>query len=196
MRLLSSSLSLTAFAAAIAVGVRNNERESLSLENADSESSLPTKWEPYPSNRKHTPKPAPVAPHHDLIDLTQSLALSHRQQREIHPALLRARPEYTPSVPYLTLGSSQPTFLGPPLGRADFEDALFAILDGEQQLDYVAAVTESDAWWRSLISRLEADLENQTDPLDQLPTPGPPLPGPIAPSPNRGRQLTLPPTEE
>ena len=100
------------------------------------------------------------------------------------------------TIPYPTLDCSEPTFLGPRLDRADFEDTLFAILDGEQQLDYVADVTESDAWWRSVISRLEADLENQTDPVDRLPAPARPLPEPIAPSPNRDRQLTLPPTEE
>jgi hypothetical protein len=41
--------------------------------------------------------------------LTRSLGLSHQQQRETHPALLRARPEYDPAIPCLTLDSSQLT---------------------------------------------------------------------------------------
>lgn len=192
MRSLHSSLGITAFAAAMAVGVRTNSPHPLENAGANLEitATIQHPRSPTPSERRHPHKTAPNPRHRDLHRLTQTLGLSIQQQKDIHPALLRSHPDYDPSKLYRTLASDLPVFLGTPLSRPDFEDHLFAILDGEQQLDYVAATTEADAWWRSVISRLEADLDSGTNPSDRLPSPQP------SPAPNRGRTLTLPPSTD
>jgi len=89
--------------------------------------------------------------------------------------------------------------LGPKLSRASFEDHLFSLLDEDQQLDYAASVVEREIWWSSIISRLEADLENQTNVQDQLPSPetydSPEEPIEPQPSGHRGRNLFNPSPE-
>lgn len=202
MRLFPSSLGVTAFAAAIAVGVRTHtipeetartaELEMLAIAESHRLSDRNGSLHP-----RHEPSTRPE--YHNLSRLTKTLGLSTPQQEIIHPALLRSHPHYQPDRPYLVLGTKHPVYLGPPLTKRDFEDQLFAILDGEQQLDYVAATTEAEAWWRSLISRLEADLESQTNPVDDLPSPHAPepsVPDAVVPSPNRGRALVLPPSTD
>lgn len=196
MRFLHPSLGLTALVAAFAVGLRTEEASRRELPDSeanltilphssrDAQSSHPKTT----SSRKiRTRVPLPD-PH--LEDLSRTLSLSHTQQADIHPAILRASLNYDPEQPYSTAFHDAPRFLGPPMTRADFEDALFAILNVDQQLDYAASVTEKEAWWNSVISRLEADLESQTSPTGQLPTPPPPT---SAPSQGRDRQLQLPP---
>jgi len=194
MRLLHPSLGLTALVAAFAVGLRS--KEAISGETDQSRSPLPAFDRPHPSERAHLPssrQPIKREPLPDprLEELARTLSLSHRQQAEIHPAIIRASFGYDPDKSHPLIEGEPARFLGPPLTRADFEDALFAILDVEQQLDYAATATEKEAWWRSVISRLEADLESQTSPAAQIP-PSPP----VTPSQGRNRKLQLPPSTD
>jgi len=112
------------------------------------------------SQRKRVRREAPENIPHELARLTKTLALSTPQQEKIHPALLRTRSDYDPARPHLVLGSDFLQLLGPPLGRADFEDVLFAILDGEQQLDkHITAVSEADSRIPGLATRLFFNLD-------------------------------------
>ena len=196
MRLLHPSLGLTALVAAFAVGVRVDEGTPQNTEtsstfqsaNGDRETATSSQRPPLLSTRpRRSGDRDPPDPR--LGDLTEALALSRSQQKEILPAIIRATYGYDPRQAYHIDRAEPARLLGPPLARADFEDALFAILDVEQQLDYAATVTEKEAWWRSVVSRLEADLENHTTPLPSLPHP----PLETSPSTGRGRTLQLPP---
>lgn len=197
MRFLNPSLGLTALVAAFAVGLRSEEvifgKEKTPANQANP--FLP----PAPSERSRTLSSRPPSKREKLPDprleeLTRTLALSHEQQVQIHPAIIRASFGYAPRKAYSLFKGDVPQTLGPPLSRADFEDALFAILDVDQQLDYAATATEKEAWWRSVVSRLEADLESHTSPAEQLPPPPPPEP--VAPSRGRDRHLQLPPATD
>lgn len=197
MRLLNPSLGLTALVAAFAVGLRSEEAIFGDSEAPPSRSDsflppIPSERNRPLSTRSHSKREKPSDPR--LEELTHTLALSHQQQIQIHPAIIRASFGYDPQKAYPLFQGDVPQLLGPPLSRADFEDALFAILDVEQQLDYAATATEKEAWWRSVVARLEADLESQTSPAEQLPPPPPPEP--VAPSRGRDRQLQLPPVTD
>jgi hypothetical protein len=196
MRLLHPSLGLTALVAAFAIGLRSEE--AIFGKSSQRRSSLPAFDRPEASGMVPLPSsrlPSKREPLSDprLEELAHTLSLSHRQQAAIHPAIIRASFGYDPEKAHVLIEGEPARFLGPPLTRADFEDTLFAILDVEQQLDYAATATEKEAWWQSVISRLEADLESQTSPAAQLPLP---LPPPVVPSQGRNRRLQLPPATD
>jgi hypothetical protein len=106
-----------------------------------------------------------------LGELTETLFLDQDQIEKLRPLILRATPGYLPENRYASFqpNASANSPLGPPLLRSHFEDQLFALLDGEQQLDYAASVAEREVWWSNIIARLEADLENHTSPEEDLP---------------------------
>ncbi|MBC8148801.1 hypothetical protein OAF84_01485 [Akkermansiaceae bacterium] len=106
-----------------------------------------------------------------LDELTETLFLDRDQIEKLRPLILRATPGYLPENRYASFqpNASANSPLGPPLLRSHFEDQLFALLDGEQQLDYAASVAEREVWWSNIIARLEADLENHTSPEEDLP---------------------------
>jgi hypothetical protein len=106
-----------------------------------------------------------------LDELTETLFLDRDQIEKLRPLILRATPGYLPENRYASFqpNTSANSPLAPPLLRSDFEDQLFALLDGEQQLDYAASVAEREVWWSNIIARLEADLENHTSPEEDLP---------------------------
>lgn len=113
-----------------------------------------------------------------LGELTETLFLNQDQIEKLRPLILRATPGYLPGKRYASLqpNASATSPLAPPLLRSDFEDQLFALLDGEQQLDYAASVAEREVWWSNIIARLEADLENHTSPEENLPASSGPTP--------------------
>ena len=113
-----------------------------------------------------------------LGELTETLFLNQNQIEKLRPLILRATPGYLPENRYASLqpNASATSPLAPPLLRSDFEDQLFALLDGEQQLDYAASVAEREVWWSNIIARLEADLENHTSPEENLPASSGPTP--------------------
>ena len=203
MRILHPSLGLTALVAAFAVGLRTEEATSRDSASSEDGRAIHSSRSHQSTERRTTHRQARQRlekerlPDPRLEELTKTLGLSHRQQAIIHPAILRATFGYDPETPYQVIREESPRHLGPPLTRADFEDALFAILDVDQQLDYAATVTEKEVWWNSVISRLEADLENQTSPVNQLPTPlAPEPPSQLAPSQGRDRLIPLPPATD
>ena len=106
-----------------------------------------------------------------LGELTETLFLDQDQIEKLRPLILRATPGYLAENRYASFqpNASANSSLGPPLLRSHFEDQLFALLDGEQQLDYAASVAEREVWWSNIIARLEADLENHTSPEEDLP---------------------------
>lgn len=192
MRFLHPSLGLTALVAAFAVGLRTEEsnfRKNPSTKTTSSAFHHTSSTEASRSSSSRRPqKKREEHPDPRIEELTKTLALSRDQEAQIHPAIIRATFGYDPKTSYQLTRSDTPQFLGPPLTRADFEDALFAILDVEQQLDYAATATEKEAWWQSVVSRLEADLESETSPVEHLPPPAT-----STPSQGRDRQLQLPP---
>ena len=113
-----------------------------------------------------------------LDELTETLFLDRDQIEKLRPLILRATPGYLPENRYASFqpNTSANSPLGPSLLRSDFEDQLFALLDGEQQLDYAASVAEREVWWSNIIARLEADLENHTSPEEDLPASSGPTP--------------------
>jgi hypothetical protein len=196
MRFLHPSLGLTALVAAFAVGLRTGEDAPSPLSSQSGSTPSPSfqigqSEQPRKISVSRTLQPREQLPDPRLEELTRTLSLSKDQQTKIHPAVIRATFGYDPEKPCFSLANDSPLLLGPPMTRADFEDALFAILDVEQQLDYAASVTQKEAWWQSVISRLEADLENQTSPSGHLSSESEP-----APSQGRNRQLQLPPVTD
>ena len=195
MRFLHPSLGLTALVAAFAVGLRTEESPSgESLPPTTSTTTFrpaSSSENPRSISSRREQRTRAEYPDPRLKELTRTLALSFDQQAQIHPAITRATLGYDPGMSYPLYQSDAPQFLGPPLTRADFEDALFAILDIEQQLDYAATTTEKEAWWQSVVSRLEADLDHQTSSAKHLPPPATPVP-----SQGRDRLLQLPPATD
>ena len=193
MRHLTSSLGLTLLAAAVTVGVASREKEETSnsrpgtsLHPAPASSILPAH-----SFAEETVAQVPqISVDHDgqdlqeyasveemaharLIELSADLYLTSSQERAIEPAVLRVTHGYSPEKTYKLSGGSIYQNIGPPLTRAAFEDYLFSLLDGEQQLDYAASIAEREAWWADIISRLESQLEEETSPVEGLPVPPP-----------------------
>lgn len=200
MRFLHPSLGLTALVAAFAVGLRT-ERKETALPLATSQGNAQSPGfhrgeigHPRRASVSRTLQAKKELPDPRLEALTHTLSLSKDQQAQIHPAIIRATYGYDPKIPYSSLANELQTLLGPAMTRADFEDALFAILDIEQQLDYAASVTQKEAWWQSVISRPEADLGNQTSPGNHLPDPA--FESVPLPSQGRDRQLQLPPVTD
>jgi len=178
MRSVTTSIGLTALAIAVALGVMTEKDKS------------PTKGQKSPEKAKARKIFSDVRYDHRaarprravsneveklacsrLDELAETLFLNPDQIEKLRPLILRATPGYSPENSYASFlpNASANSPLGPPLLRSYFEDQLFALLDGEQQLDYAASVAEREVWWTDIIARLEADLENQTSPEENLP---------------------------
>jgi hypothetical protein len=111
-----------------------------------------------------------------LEELTTQLGLSANQQDKIFPLLVRSSPHYDES---LRLAGSE-RHPGTPLSRLAADEALHGLLDPYQQVEFELAGAERDLWWSDVISRLEQDLNDSTQP-DTLPAVGN-----EAPAPNHG----------
>jgi len=225
MRYLTSSLGLIVLTAAMAVGVMSRKKTHTGLSallpasrkpNSSTPSSIPpdqrtgiNAQDPRPNETYlaygDTPDEITLLAKTHLEELTANLSLSQSQRRKLLPLILRSSPGYedTHSYPLRSQSGVVHANLGPKLSRASFEDHLFSLLDEDQQLDYAASVVEREIWWSSIISRLEEDLENQTNVRDHLPPPGAhdppeePEDVPIEPQPSghRGRNLFNPSPE-
>lgn len=108
-----------------------------------------------------------------LAELTEQLALSADQQNKIFPLLVRASPHYDESLRLV----GQQQHPGGPLNRIAADELLHALLDPYQQVELELGEAEKELWWSDVISRLEEDLHNATQP-DQLPAAGSPPPPP------------------
>ena len=180
MRSLTSSIGLTALAFAVALGLITDKEEP-QTENAKSPSKSKTRKVVSNASNDHRPSrsPRPVLNEVETLafsrleELTETLYLNPDQIEKLRPLILRATPGYSPENHYASFqpNASANSPLGPPLLRSYFEDELFALLDGEQQLDYAASVAEREVWWSDIIARLEADLAHQTSPEEDLPAP-------------------------
>lgn len=104
-----------------------------------------------------------------LAELTEHLALSERQQDRIFPLLVRASPHYDESLRL----AGHPHHPGAPLSRAAADELLHGLLDPYQQVEFELLEAEKELWWSDVISRLEQDLRDSTQP-DQLPAAPPP----------------------
>ena len=183
MRSITSSIGLTALAISVALGVMTDKDEH---QARNSKSPEKTKARKVVSTQGRNDHPASRSARRvlneteslsfDRLDeLTAALSLSQHQIDELRPLILRASPGYVEEHQYPsfhpTTSANSP--VGPPLLRPEFEDRLFSLLDGDQQLDYAASIAEREVWWTDIIARLEADLDQQTSPEENLPAPAP-----------------------
>ncbi len=219
MRHFTSSLGLTLLAAAVTLGVVSREKKELSerqtIKPVDSlsppSSSLPS-YSPVNLAQDSPPSPTALRDFQEyasvenmaqarLAELSAELYLTATQEQAIEPAVIRMTHGYSSEKAYRLSAGTIHRNLGPPLSRAAFEDHLFSLLDGEQQLDYAASIAERDAWWSDIISRLESQLEAETSPNHDLPSPSPSPPPTPEPSKtpgtiHPGRNLFQAPTRE
>lgn len=119
--------------------------------------------------------------------LADELRLSDQQQRDIFPLLARSHPDYNSSVRLIGVTPGRID----PLAKRSAEKQINKFLSPDQQLELEIMALEADAWWRDIISALEKDLHESTQPLatgeapDHDPTPpdnAPPTPS-LAPPP-------------
>ena len=95
-----------------------------------------------------------------LRALTEQLDLTSDQQAQVFPLLARSTPQYDESLE-IAGGAS-----GGALTRRDAEAGIHEILDADQQGEMIESIAEKDLWWSEVISRLEEDLAQSTDPGD------------------------------
>ena len=183
MRSFTSSIGLTALAVAVALGVMKNKDEP-GLESSQSPEKAKARKVVFhsrsinpriPGTKRPEPNKVESLAFDRLNELTETLSLSQHQIDELRPLILRVTPGYVEenSYPSYHPTASANSPVGPPLLRPEFEDRLFSLLDGDQQLDYAASVAEREVWWSDIIARLEADLDRQTSPEVDLPAPAP-----------------------
>ncbi|MGJ8698238.1 MAG: hypothetical protein ACSHYF_18095 [Verrucomicrobiaceae bacterium] len=177
MKFASPALGLTLLAAAAGVGVLKHGEEQTTTTGSSSG--------PLPAHHVSTRHPAPSRPgtytsHPALTEeentlvrialkqvgqqldtFDEELHLTSKQRRSLLPLLIRTHLDYSPYLPFPTGKHGRFELLGPPLNAADFEAGLASLLSPDQSLIRAAEHAERDAWWTSIISRLEDDLPRE-----------------------------------
>lgn len=102
---------------------------------------------------------------HRTRDLTEDLNLTPTQQQHTFALNARAHPDYHPHMRIKGVPANSDRAI---LDRETARDALYDLLDLDQQLDFEISELEEHAWWRDIIARLERELRRNT-PAPQLP---------------------------
>jgi len=123
---------------------------------------------------------------HRMRELARRLHLTRTQQTGIFPFLVRSAPGYRPDLQILGVNAVQPL---DPLSRRSADKELLEFLDSEQRLEMEIEAARADAWWANVITRLEQDLVESTEPGAAVPAPAldeePPAPKEDPPAPSR-----------
>lgn len=96
---------------------------------------------------------------HRTRDLTEDLNLTPNQQQQVFALSARSHPEYHRGMWIKGVPASSER------GSIDLEaarDALYDILDLDQQLEFEISELEEYAWWKDILRRLERELRRNT----------------------------------